>query len=488
MKRFTSIITLFIAISINSFSQNMYFNTFSVAAEIVQHDVPNSEVSSFLDNSNNTHIAWIRSVGNNQYLMYSVYNNVTMTTVEIPTPSTTERKTGPYLILDANNHPHITYIVMRDPTNSSYNSGNYAIMYAGDPEGDGTFEISQVSTNPTSPSSNTENIFNCYVNGRPSIAMDGTNILVSYSSDNSSLTSNDHWIIFAIKNGTSWNRTQEFDSDIYGVTFGGDISLPYRMTPNKHNVWLDISNYNPRFNVKNGSTWNNIVQTQYSGYMNIYNTQIDYDDNNNIHFMWFSADSSKFYHTNINGSSIGTVEGIEIIGKKLTAGNFHPATVDIATGKLFMSYQRYNNSSMYIMTKDNSNNVIETEIPLIGNHYGRRCLNVKNNFISLVTASQTNGKIYVTTNTGSSSISEISNNEVSVFPNPASDIINLNIDNAYNTVLKINIYNVIGALVKSELLKQNQQQINISDLKKGIYMLEIKTKEWSKKQKLIIQR
>lgn len=78
------------------------------------------------------------------------------------------------------------------------------------------------------------------------------------------------------------------------------------------------------------------------------------------------------------------------------------------------------------------------------------------------------------------------NTTFSLYPNPASDIVTLNIGNTNNADLSLNIYNVIGNLVKSEILNQNQ--INIGDLTNGIYMIEIKSKEWTEKQKLIIQR
>jgi len=77
---------------------------------------------------------------------------------------------------------------------------------------------------------------------------------------------------------------------------------------------------------------------------------------------------------------------------------------------------------------------------------------------------------------------------IKVFPNPASDIVTLNINNANNSDLTLNIYNVIGKLVSSETLLQNQKQIFIDDLSNGLYIVEIKSKEWSEKQKLIIQR
>lgn len=77
---------------------------------------------------------------------------------------------------------------------------------------------------------------------------------------------------------------------------------------------------------------------------------------------------------------------------------------------------------------------------------------------------------------------------ISVYPNPASEMFTLNIIRSSNEALTLNIYNVIGVLVKSEMLKQNNRQINVGELSNGIYMVEIKTKEWTEKQKLIIQR
>jgi len=64
----------------------------------------------------------------------------------------------------------------------------------------------------------------------------------------------------------------------------------------------------------------------------------------------------------------------------------------------------------------------------------------------------------------------------------------LTINDANVTGKEIKIYNINGKLVSSEILKENQQQINIGDLSNGIYMVEIKSKEWTEKQKLIIQR
>lgn len=74
------------------------------------------------------------------------------------------------------------------------------------------------------------------------------------------------------------------------------------------------------------------------------------------------------------------------------------------------------------------------------------------------------------------------------YPNPAYDFITLNTSRTDNSDLVLSIYNATGALVRSGLMKRNQQQINVLDLKNGIYMLEVKSNTWSKKQKVIIQR
>lgn len=80
------------------------------------------------------------------------------------------------------------------------------------------------------------------------------------------------------------------------------------------------------------------------------------------------------------------------------------------------------------------------------------------------------------------------NPTINLYPNPASDIVYLNSNSTGNTDLTLTIYDVIGKLISSETLMENQQQINIGGLSKGVYFVEIKSKDWLENQKLIIQR
>ena len=87
-------------------------------------------------------------------------------------------------------------------------------------------------------------------------------------------------------------------------------------------------------------------------------------------------------------------------------------------------------------------------------------------------------------------ISEKRYNELSfsVYPNPASEVVTLTMNKAFNEKVIMNIYNATGMLIKTETLLQNQQQINMGDLSNGLYIIEIRAKSWAGKQKLLIQK
>jgi len=75
-----------------------------------------------------------------------------------------------------------------------------------------------------------------------------------------------------------------------------------------------------------------------------------------------------------------------------------------------------------------------------------------------------------------------------LYPNPASEMVNMRINLTNSKNLILNVYNGVGTLIRTEAIQPNQEQLNIKNLSDGIYMVEIKSKEWSEIQKLIIQR
>lgn len=83
---------------------------------------------------------------------------------------------------------------------------------------------------------------------------------------------------------------------------------------------------------------------------------------------------------------------------------------------------------------------------------------------------------------------EINNEALKLFPNPTSDYFTLDFDNPIEFEAIVNIYDVVGKLVSSEQLLNGRQQINVSSLNEGIYMIEIKLGDWSTVKKLSICR
>ena len=63
--------------------------------------------------------------------------------------------------------------------------------------------------------------------------------------------------------------------------------------------------------------------------------------------------------------------------------------------------------------------------------------------------------------------------ELSVFPNPTNDYLNINYNKSGFNTLTIKIYDILGELVKIENLKSDNKSINLTELKKGIYFYQV---------------
>lgn len=78
---------------------------------------------------------------------------------------------------------------------------------------------------------------------------------------------------------------------------------------------------------------------------------------------------------------------------------------------------------------------------------------------------------------------------ISVYPNPASDIININLGENSNELEQIVLYDLNGRLLFASKLNNNdiEQHIDVSNLNSGVYLLEVKTQTTQLKTKLIIE-
>ena len=81
-------------------------------------------------------------------------------------------------------------------------------------------------------------------------------------------------------------------------------------------------------------------------------------------------------------------------------------------------------------------------------------------------------------------ITEIDNATTAIYPNPATNFVN--IESGAN-IGRIMIMNNIGQVVYSTVADSQSIQVNTSDLKKGIYFIQVETIKGMVTEKLIIQ-
>lgn len=75
-----------------------------------------------------------------------------------------------------------------------------------------------------------------------------------------------------------------------------------------------------------------------------------------------------------------------------------------------------------------------------------------------------------------------------LYPNPASDVVQIKYDQSLNKPIALTIYANSGERVKEIELKENQHQIAISELKNGCYFIEIRYAEGRAFHKMVIQK
>ena len=88
---------------------------------------------------------------------------------------------------------------------------------------------------------------------------------------------------------------------------------------------------------------------------------------------------------------------------------------------------------------------------------------------------------------GSVGVAEISDSPVSIYPNPASERLNIQIESNKNSSrLTFEIYDITGKLCYSEMLHQSTC-VNLTNLSTGIYYCAVQSENVSWVEKLLIQ-
>lgn len=403
LKTSLSTISLLILSTTFLFAQEITYKSYD--AQLYDYRILNGEVASAIDAQNNVHVAWIFDDEEERYLNYwKIVDGVIADSSVIETSDVYEREIviAPDIAIDDQGVPHIVFFTKRD-IDGKIRTGNYAVYYATDSNLDGEFELSQVSTNSTDPENNSDNIFNSYVNDSPKISFQNNNPVVVYTADHSSLTSYDNYVILAHKNGDSWDRTQAFnlDEQTAGEPSAEDgVAIPRNIGDQFHFAWYDVSDSQPVFMYGGSDSWSEVLIPGYNGNYSNNNLQLHQDGDGNTHMFFFNEDKDPevWVHTELNGTNFSETEEIPV--QENVGGNFYPATIDAITGNIFyLHLQSFSDYAYLYKTEETDGTTIIEVIELedIEIIYGQSSLHSQDDVVTIVTASDSEDRIYVTT-------------------------------------------------------------------------------------------
>lgn len=387
-------ISFFLLFLSNSFAQ---LKTYEFDAKIEDTQTVNAELTSALDEAGNTHIAWFETDENNRTLMYSIFDGTAVSTTTIQSfPN--GMPVAPQITLDENDNPHIVFILKRDK-DAGRRTGNYAILYAGDGDGNGTFDVSQVSTNPEDPSDDTESEFDSYINGRPTITINSSGqITIYYTTNSYSENGYDNHVARAVYSGESWSRSIMFNADDF-VEGTFDIDEDFISPPNQgtesYLATIDISDYRPQFFYNSNGEWSKTILSEFAGVFNNKDVRLVKTNSGNTFMLWRNEEEEdQFVYTKLSGGNYS--EPVIAATKESVSGNLNGYTVDRVTEDVYFYYNRSFSSNSYLLTFDKNEAPYEVTLSEIGAVYGKRSLHANNGYLSLVTASESDGKIYIT--------------------------------------------------------------------------------------------
>jgi cytochrome c peroxidase len=101
-----------------------------------------------------------------------------------------------------------------------------------------------------------------------------------------------------------------------------------------------------------------------------------------------------------------------------------------------------------------------------------------------------NGNLTILGSTVSADLNEVENLKINVFPNPATTFINIEFTNAKENETTINIIDMSGKMVYSEINSKNLEthRLDLNNLSNGIYLVNIFSGNTSTQKKIIIRK
>lgn len=87
---------------------------------------------------------------------------------------------------------------------------------------------------------------------------------------------------------------------------------------------------------------------------------------------------------------------------------------------------------------------------------------------------------FTVTKAPTAGVTDINKKSVSIYPNPTTEVLNINVDSKINSA---DIYDIAGKLIRTVTLSDNK--VNVKDLEEGTYVLKVNTEAGSTSHKFI---
>ena len=160
-------------------------------------------------------------------------------------------------------------------------------------------------------------------------------------------------------------------------------------------------------------------------------------------------------------------------------------TINLTNNSSLRFFRAENNDLNNVDIRNNTNNII-TEFVATQNP-NLTCVLVDNTNAAYLSNWQVDNSCHFVADENECqtlTIEEIENVDFSMFPNPASTHVNINLD---VSSAQLKIYSIQGLFVKERVLNQGKNNIDVSDLSSGIYLVSIESVGKTITKKLIIQ-
>jgi len=402
--RLSTLIAFFLIL--NSVSSPLLYSqieTIEIETNVQEVEAPIATVASILDSQSRTHVVWVSNEeaegGSVNYAIVGEEGVLQRATINFHPGGGAY---APQITLNQQDGAHVVYFLKRDRDGSTRN-GNYAIMYAGDSDGDGIFEVvTQASTNSGDPLDIQPREFDCYVNGRPTIifTISGEIVVYYFGDPNGEFTDfEDSYISATLQpDGFTFSHKREFfmdKQDVGHFAAGTGFSAPAFGGSFPILASFEISEYDPVIFQQTEGDWSFTRLPVSEDKFDIGSVEVLTDTRGRSFVTWLDENS--------NGATIVEVSenGVDELLTTIPFANFVGGNLIasyVEDGLFYFAYKEQSSSTVWILTYNNATEELspEWEFENLGKIPGKRNLVIRNGFLSLVTTSGDEDRIFIT--------------------------------------------------------------------------------------------